>query len=54
MNALNIQVLRELKGVLTELKLANESSAPAYIKQEISSDIASQQFIVAFIAKTLL
>lgn len=36
---------KSVSDLLNELKIANESSAPAYIKQEISRDIAVQQFM---------
>lgn len=35
---------KSVNDLLDELKKANDSSAPAYIKQEISRDIANQQF----------
>lgn len=35
---------KSVADLLNELKSANDSSAPAYIKQEISRDIANQQF----------
>lgn len=35
---------KSVDDLLSELKLANDSAAPAYIRQEISRDIAAQQF----------
>lgn len=36
---------KTLDMLLAELKLANESNAPSYVKSEISMDIAEQQFV---------
>lgn len=37
--------LKTLAELLSELKLANDSNAPGYVRRELSSDIAEQQFI---------
>jgi len=36
---------KTVQDLLNELKLANDSSAPGYIKQELSNDIAAQQYV---------
>lgn len=36
---------KSVDDLLNELKLANDSSAPSYVKQQISQDIAAQQFV---------
>lgn len=36
---------KTVDDLLNELKLANDSSAPGYIKQELSNDISSQQYV---------
>lgn len=36
---------RSVESLLNELKLANESNAPGYVREELSNDIAEAQFI---------